>query len=146
MKKTLLLFVTLLLTLSVFTVPVKALEPETPVDPDEPEEQVIIQYDQTLTGTVVAGGLTIHPRIEIYGTIIYQGSYITDYSLNSIPKKASVDNLPNDYSVKVTQQSCVFSLNSRYYLNATVNYKIVVTDDNDVSTTYYRSYVYFVAN
>ncbi len=87
MKKTLLLFVTLLMTLSILAVPVKALEPETPVNPDEPEELVIIQYDQTLTGSVYAGGLTIHPRIEIYGTITYQGSYITDYSLSSTPKQ-----------------------------------------------------------
>ncbi|MBQ7223076.1 MAG: hypothetical protein IJS38_00715 [Erysipelotrichaceae bacterium] len=147
MKKTLLLFVTLLLTLSVFTVPVKALEPETPVDPDEPEEYVIYNYYNEMTGSVYAGGIYFYPTISISGTITYSGSLITDYSLTSAPGNwGNSSNVPTGYSLKLEQISCVFSLNSSNYLSATANYRITITDSSENTTVYTRSYVYSVAH
>ena len=148
MKKVLLLFVTLLLTFSVFAVPVKALEPESQVDPDEPEEYVIVNYDNVFTGSVYVGGLTLKPKSEIYGTITYSGSLITNYSLSST--YAGLDpgsTIPSGYTISsIEQLSCVFSLNSSNYLQANVTYEIKIKDSSSNINTYTRSYVYSVAH
>ena len=148
MKKVLLLFVTLLLTFSVFTVPVKALEPESQVDPDEPEEYVIVNYDNVFTGSVYAGGITFKPQTRIYGTITYFGSIITNYSLNSTYLGWNFEGtIPAGYKdISVSPVSCVFSLNSNNYLQATATYTITMTDPSNNTNTYTRSYVYSVAH